>query len=168
VEKLKTWLLANAAEVPPDEPDPVSTCKLTDLSLGGCYVETESPFPERALVDLCLKAADIEIHADGIVRVMHPGSGMGVEFPSRTSAQRETVAHFIEFLTSQPGTMPELLISPKAIVADESQFEQGDASPEEHFEDPLVELLRGGEGLSRDAFLSELHKQRNPEAVASN
>ena len=66
VEKLKTWLLTNAAEVPPDEPDPVSTCKLTDLSLGGCYVETESPFPERALVDLCLKAADIEIHADGL------------------------------------------------------------------------------------------------------
>jgi DNA-binding response OmpR family regulator len=168
VEKLKTWLLSNAAEVPPDEPDPVSTCKLTDLSLGGCYVETESPFPERALVDLCLKAADIEIHADGIVRVMHPGSGMGVEFPSRTSAQRETVSHFIELLTSRPGTMPELLISPKAIVADESQFEQSDSSPEEHLEDPLVELLRGGEGLSRDAFLSELHKQRNPEAVASN
>ena len=168
VERLKSWLLANASEVPPDEPDPVSTCKLTDLSLGGCYVETESPFPERALVDLCLKAADIEIHADGIVRVMHPGSGMGVEFPSRTSAQRETVAHFIEFLTSRPGTMPELLISPKAIVADETQFRQPESSSEEHLEDPLVELLRSGEDLSRDAFLSELHRQRSPEAVASN
>jgi len=119
-------------------------------------------------VDLCLKAADIEIHADGIVRVMHPGSGMGVEFPSRTSAQRETVAQFIEFLTSRPGTMPELLISPKAIVADESQFQQSDSTTEEHLEDPLAELLRSGEDLSQDAFLSELHKQRNPEAVASN
>jgi DNA-binding response OmpR family regulator len=166
--KLKDWLLANASEVPPDEPDPVSTCKLTDLSLGGCYVETESPFPERALVDLCLRAADIEIHADGIVRVMHPGSGMGVEFPSRTSAQRETVAHFIEFLTSRPGTMPELLISPKAIVADETQFPQPASSSEEHLEDPLVELLRNGEDLSLDAFLAELQRQRNPEAVASN
>ena len=168
VEKLKSWLLANASEVPPDEPDPVSTCKLTDLSLGGCYVDTESPFPERALVDLCLKAADIEIHADGIVRVMHPGSGMGVEFPSRTSAQRETVAHFIEFLTSRPGTMPELLISPKAIVADETQFQQPASSPEEHLEDPLLELLRNGEALSREEFLAELQRQRNPEAVASN
>jgi len=168
VEKLKSWLLANESEVPPDEPDPVSTCKLTDLSLGGCYVDTESPFPERALVDLCLKAADIEIHADGIVRVMHPGSGMGVEFPSRTSAQRETVAHFIEFLTSRPGTMPELLISPKAIVADETQFQQPASSPEEHLEDPLLELLRNGEALSREEFLAELQRQRNPEAVASN
>jgi DNA-binding response OmpR family regulator len=167
VEKLKTWLLANASEVPPEEPDPVSVCKLTDLSLGGCYVETESPFPERALVDLCLKAADIEIHADGIVRVMHPGSGMGVEFPSRTRAQRETVAHFIEFLTSRPGTMPELLISPKAIVADESQFEQPGSTSEEHLEDPLVELLRTADSLSLDDFLAELHRQRNPETVAS-
>jgi|SRR5579862_866291 DNA-binding response OmpR family regulator len=168
VDKLKTWLLANASEVPPEEPDPVSTCKLTDLSLGGCYVETESPFPEKALVDLCLKAADIEIHADGIVRVMHPTSGMGVEFPSRTSAQRENVAHFIEFLTSRPGTMPELLISPKAIVADESQFDQPAGSSEEHLEDPLVELLRTGESLSRDEFVAELQRQRNPEAVASS
>jgi DNA-binding response OmpR family regulator len=168
VDKLKTWLLANASEVPPEEPDPVSTCKLTDLSLGGCYVETESPFPEKALVDLCLKAADIEIHADGIVRIMHPASGMGVEFPSRTSAQRETVAHFIEFLTSRPGTMPELLISPKAIVADESQFEHPTGPPEEHLEDPLVELLRTGESLSRDQFVAELQRQRNPEAVASS
>lgn len=168
VEKLKTWLLANASEVPPEEPDPVSTCKLTDLSLGGCYVDTESPFPEKALVDLCLRAADIEIHADGIVRVMHPASGMGVEFPSRTSAQRETVAHFIEFLTSRPGTMPELLISPKAIVADESQFDQPAGSAEEHLEDPLVELLRTGESLSRDEFVAELQRQRNPEAVASS
>jgi DNA-binding response OmpR family regulator len=167
VEKLKTWLLANASEVPPEEPDPVSTCKLTDLSLGGCYVETESPFPEKALVDLCLKAADIEIHADGIVRVMHPASGMGVEFPSRTSAQRETVAHFIEFLTSRPGTMPELLISPKAIVADESQFAQP-VGPADEQEDPLVELLRTGESLSRDEFVAELQRQRNPEAVASS
>jgi DNA-binding response OmpR family regulator len=167
VEKLKTWLLANASEVPPEEPDPVSTCKLTDLSLGGCYVETESPFPEKALVDLCLKAADIEIHADGIVRVMHPASGMGVEFPSRTSAQRETVAHFIEFLTSRPGTMPELLISPKAIVADESQFAQPVGSADEQ-EDPLVELLRTGESLSRNEFVAELQRQRNPEAVASS
>lgn len=168
VDKLKAWLLANASEVPPEEPEPVSTCKLTDLSLGGCYVETESPFPEKALVDLCLKAADIEIHADGIVRIMHPNSGMGVEFPSRTSAQRETVAQFIEFLTSRPGTMPELLISPKAIVADESQFEQPDGSAEDHLEDPLVELLRAGESLSPDQFVAELQRQRNPEAVASS
>jgi len=167
VDKLKAWLLANAREVPPEEADPVSLCKLTDLSLGGCYVETESPFPERALIDLCLKAAGMEIHADGMVRVMHPASGMGVEFPSRTPEQRETVANFIQFLTSRPGTMPELLISPKSLVADESQFQNADSASEDQLEDPLLELLHSGQELTRDQFLAELHRQRNPEAVAT-
>ncbi|MGC2197414.1 MAG: PilZ domain-containing protein [Terriglobales bacterium] len=167
-EQLTTWLQANTPDAPPEEADPVSVCKLTDLSLGGCYVETESPFPEGALVDLCLRAAGMEIHADGVVRVMHPGSGMGVEFPSRTLEQRETVAHFIEFLTRRPGTVPELLISPESLVADESQFENAESSSDDHLEDPLVELLRNGSSLQREQFLGELHRQRNPDAVASS
>jgi DNA-binding response OmpR family regulator len=167
VEHLKTWLLANSPDVPLEEADPVSICKLTDLSLGGCYVETESPFPEQALVDLCLRAGGMEIHADGMVRVMHPGSGMGVEFPSRTTEQRETVAHFIDFLTSRPGTVPELLISPKSLVADENQFATASPSSEEHLEDPLLDLLRGAQALSKDQFLAELHRQRNSETVTS-
>lgn len=167
-EQLKTWLLANSPEVPLEEADPVSLCKLTDLSLGGCYVETESPFPEQALVDLCLKAGGMEMHADGVVRVMHPSCGMGLEFPSRTSQQRDTVTHFIEFLTSRPGTMPELLISPKSLVADENQFAPHATANEEHLEDPLLDLLRSGQSLTKDQFLAELHRQRNPEAVASS
>ena len=168
LESLNTWLVANSPEVPPEEADPVSVCKLTDLSLGGCYVETESPFPEQALIDLCLKAAGMEIHAEGMVRVMHPASGMGVEFPSRTSEQRQTVSSFIEFLTSRPGTMPELVISPKLLFADEAQFHHTETSAEDHLEDPLLELLRTGQSLTRDQFLAELHRQRNSEAVASS
>jgi CheY-like chemotaxis protein len=167
VGKLKAWVLANSPEIPLDDAEPVSICKLTDLSLGGCYIETGSPFPECALVDLCLRAGEMEIHSDGMVRVMHAGSGMGVEFPSRTPEQREAVGHFINFLTSRPGTVPELLISPKSLIADEAQFQNTAPPGEDHLEDPLLELLRSGQSLTRDQFLSELHRQRNPEAVAS-
>jgi CheY-like chemotaxis protein len=167
VEPLNAWLSANSPEEPPEEADPVSVCKLTDLSLGGCYVETESPFPEQALIDLCLKAGGMEIHAEGMVRVMHPASGMGVEFPSRTQEQRQTVASFIEFLTSRPGTMPELVISPKLLFADEAQFQNAEASSDDHLEDPLLELLRNGQSLTREQLQAELHRQRNPEAVTS-
>ncbi len=164
VEPLKAWLLANSPDVPLEEAEPVSICRLTDLSLGGCYVETESPFPEQALVDLCLKAGGMEIHADGVVRVMHPSFGMGLEFPSRTDEQRETVTHFIEFLTSRPGTLPELLISPKSLVADENQFAASASTGHEHLEDPLLDLLRSAQTLTKDQFLTELHRQRNPES----
>ena len=108
------------------------------------------------------------VDADGMVRVMHPATGMGIEFPSRTTEQREMVAHFIEFLTSRPGTIPELLISPKSLLADENQFENSQPATEEHMEDPLLELLRGGSSLQREQFLAELHRQRNSEALASS
>jgi len=73
--QLQAWLRAAAG--PNGGPEEVvSHCKLTDLSLGGCYVETDSPFPENALVDLCLRAEDMAVHTEGMVRVTHPGKGM--------------------------------------------------------------------------------------------
>jgi DNA-binding response OmpR family regulator len=164
--KLNQWLAANSAETLPEEADAVSVCKLTDLSLGGCYVETESPFPEQAVVDLCLKAADMEVHAEGLVRVMHPAFGMGIEFPSRTHEQRTKVGDLIQFLTSRPGTQPELLISPRSLVLDETDFTSAGEGHE--MEDALVELLRNGTSLGRAEFMAELRKQRSSEAVASS
>jgi len=168
--QLKTWLSAAAARADADETVP--HCKLTDLSLGGCYVETAAPFPERALVDLCLKSGEMEVHTEGMVRVAHPGQGMGVEFPSRTAEQRAHVGNLINFLRSSPEAMPELSISPRALVADLTQFEPapaeaGNATAEEELEDPLLELLRRGTLLQQDDFLAELHHQRCPSDVAS-
>jgi c-di-GMP-binding flagellar brake protein YcgR len=118
------WLAAHSHDALPEEADAVNHCKLTDLSLGGCYVQTESPFPQSSAIDLCLKASGLQIHTQGLVRVMHPGHGMGVEFPSRTEEQRKSVADFIEFLTSQPGATPELEVSPRSLLADAVDLNQ--------------------------------------------
>jgi CheY-like chemotaxis protein len=161
-QPMNEWLAARSQDALPEEPEAASECQLTDLSLGGCYVHTESPFPQSSAVDLCLRAAGLEIHAEGFVRVMHPGHGMGIEFPARTDEQRKKVGDFIEFLTSQPGTKPQLEISPKSLVAstsDLSQTTEGDA------EDPLLELLRSGSGLNEEEFLAELGRQRTPADV---
>jgi CheY-like chemotaxis protein len=168
-EELKKWLKGAAAAVGTTD-DAVPHCKLTDLSLGGCYVQTDAPFPERALVDFCLKTNEMEVHTEGMVRVAHPGHGMGVEFPSRTPEQRAQVGNLISFLQNSPGAMPELSISPRALVADLTQFEPGEknpAEPSEELEDPLLELLRRGSSLQQEEFLAELQHQRNPEGVAS-
>src|SRR5207237_6784026 len=138
---LKTWVAANSPELPPEDPEPVSHCKLTDLSLGGCYVETESPFPEHAGIVLCLKAEDIEVKADATVRVMHPEFGMGIEFASRTAEQREAVGNFIDFLTTRPGTCPELLVAPRALTAREDHDHSG-AAITYGTQDSLLVLLR--------------------------
>ena len=164
-ERLGEWLTEHAQQSLPEEPDPLSQCKLTDLSVGGCYVETESPFPQASAVDLCLKAAGMEIHTEAVVRVMHPGHGMGIEFPARTEEQRKSVADFIAFLTSQPGATPHLEISPRSLVADSEELNpQADNGSE--FDDPLLDLLRTGAALEQPEFLSELHRQRNSPPVS--
>ena len=172
VADLKAWLKSAAAAAGDGRDETVPHCRLTDLSLGGCYVETDAPFPERALVDLCLKSETMEVHTEGMVRVNHPGHGMGVEFPSRTAEQRAQVGDLIDVLRGSPERTPELTISPRALVADLTQFEPGpqaaDAAAEsEEMQDPLLELLRRGSSLQQDDFLTELHHQRNPEDVAS-
>ena len=163
-ETLAAWLQAHSHDALPEEAGAVSHCKLTDLSLGGCYVQTESPFPQCSAVDLCLRATGMEIHTEGLVRVMHPGHGMGIEFPSRTEEQRKSVGEFIAFLTAQPGVTPELESSPRSLIAAEVDLKQTSTEGSEG-EDPLLELLRAGNSLEEEDFLSELHHQRTPASV---
>jgi CheY-like chemotaxis protein len=163
-DEINDWLSARSQDALPEEPDAVTQCKLTDLSLGGCYVQTESPFPQSSAVDLCLRAAGMEIHAEGLVRVMHPGHGMGIEFPARTEEQRKSVGDFIEFLTGQPGATPQLEISPRSLVANAVDLSRT-ASADADADDPLLELLWTGPALEEEAFLAELQRQRNPVAA---
>jgi CheY-like chemotaxis protein len=166
-QTLKAWVVTSAADLLPEDPDPVSECKLTDLSLGGCYVETESPFPERSGIVLSLKAEEMEVQAEGLVRVMHPEFGMGIEFASGTAEQREHVGAFINFLTSRPGTLPQLLITPRALAAlNDQDYRHSKASGEP--EDLLLGLLNRGDSLSQEDFLQELRQQRSSEEVTSS
>jgi len=159
--QLDEWLKAHFHEPDSAGDEGRIECKLTDLSLGGCYVETESPFPQSSAVDLCLKAAHIELRAEGFVRVMHPGHGMGIEFPSRTQEQRQRVEEFIGCLTSQPGSEPQLQVLPRSLVASAIDLEPGPGTGDEE-QDPLLTLIRGGDAMDQDKFLAELVRQRTP------
>jgi len=168
--QLRVWLQAAAVVHGGGPEETVPHCKLTDLSLGGCYVETDSPFPEQSLVDLCLRTGEMSVHTEGMVRVTHPGHGMGVEFPSRTPEQRAQVGSLIDFLRNCPDSMPDLSVSPRALTADLAQFkpepESADA-PAQDLDDPLLELLRRATAMQQDDFLEELRRQRSGENVAT-
>ena len=168
--QLKTWVQAASGAINAGAEETVPHCKLTDLSLGGCYLETDSPFPEHALVDLCLRTKEIAVHTEGLVRVTHPGHGMGIEFPSRTPEQRARVGDLIALLRSCPESMLELIVSPRALIADLSQFEHAsevaDTAGDDE-EDSLLELLRRGSVLDQEDFLAELRRQRSGESVAT-
>ena len=105
----------------------------------------------------------LEVQAEGVVRVMHPSAGMGIEFLSRTPEQREHVHKFIDFLSSRPGTTPELQVLPGTSAV----AELAEPSDGEKLEDPLLDLLHNHESLSQEEFLGELQKQRGSIEVYS-
>jgi c-di-GMP-binding flagellar brake protein YcgR len=159
LDRLNAWLESHAPEFEQD--DPPAPCKLTDLSLGGCYLDTASPFPVRTRIILSMKVAGVGFRAEGIVLVMHSDLGMGIEFSRTTEPQRNDLEKFIQALTNTNGVLPELLVEPEGL-------ETGDPAPQSApgADDPLVELFRKKTDLAPEAFQAELRKQRNPKAAA--
>ena len=86
---LREWLRQNSPDG--DQDDPPARCQLTDLSLGGCYLSISSPFPVLTRVTLSMKTAGAELRSEGVVRVMHPEKGMGVEFAQTTAGHRASL-----------------------------------------------------------------------------
>jgi c-di-GMP-binding flagellar brake protein YcgR len=161
--RLKAWLGTRAPEFEQD--DPPAPCKLTDLSLGGCYLETGSPFPQRTRIVLSMQVAGTQQRAEGVVLVMHPDLGMGVEFTQTTDQQRAQVESFIHALTSRNGVLPEILVEPEGLETTEPI---NTPTMKTGLEDPLLELFRRRAELTPEAFQSELRKQRNPSPKAAH
>jgi hypothetical protein len=53
---------------------------ITDVSLGGCYVEMLSPLPVDSVIHLSLNPGNTTLHMSGKVRSSQMGLGMGVAF----------------------------------------------------------------------------------------
>jgi ActR/RegA family two-component response regulator len=151
--QLRDWLRQNSPEA--DQDDPPIRCQLTDLSLGGCYLEISSPFPASSRVTLSMRAGAVEVRAQGIVRIMHPDKGMGVQFTQNTPEQRAALEKFLGVLTENRSLLPELLVQAEGLENDVVQ-RQPSASDTE---DPLLQLF-SGEPLSAEAFHEALRKQR--------
>jgi CheY-like chemotaxis protein len=154
--RLREWLSRNSPDVEKD--DPPVRCQLTDLTLGGCYLEIASPFPVATRVNLIMGAAGVNIRIDGVVRVMHPEQGMGVEFIRRTPEQRALLENFLSILTQKRDLLPEVLVEPDSLELDSADNSKTEAALQE--EDALLELFRKQSSFPADAFLAELRKQR--------
>lgn len=162
-DRLKAWLESRAPEFEQD--DPPAPCKLTDLSLGGCYLETGSPFPLRTRIILSMQVAGAQFRAEGVVLVMHSDLGMGIEFTQATDPQRVHLEKFIQALTSSNGVLSEILVEPEGLETTEPvNAPPIKAGPE----DPLLDLFRRRAELTPEAFQAELRKQRNPAPKAAS
>jgi CheY-like chemotaxis protein len=70
-------------------------CKITDISAGGCYVETTHPLPAGTHLVIEVRTEDLKLRLRGKVQNMHRGYGMGIEFSRRTVEERELVKQLI-------------------------------------------------------------------------
>jgi CheY-like chemotaxis protein len=154
--QLKSWLARHSPEI--EKEDPPVPCKLTDLSLGGCYLEAATPFPAGTRVALSMRIAEIQVRAEGVVRVMHPETGMGVEFTRATGQQREQVEKLIQALMNSQGGLPELVVEPEGMSDPEPAAPVQPVADET--EDPLLDLFRRKTEFTTESFLSELRRQR--------
>jgi hypothetical protein len=161
--QLAEWLARNSPDAEKDDP-PVG-CRLTDLSLGGCYLDIASPFPVSTRVTLSMRAAGVELRTEGIVRIMHADRGMGVEFTKTTPEHRELLEKFLSLLTDNRDVLPELLVEPEGLETDATQSPLIAVSGET--EDTLLGLFRNQGALSVDAFLIELRNQRGLAAASA-
>ena len=152
---LRRWLGSQLPELEQD--DPPLNCRLSDLSLGGCYLETNSPFCVRTRVILSLKTGEFKAWARGVVRIMHPEFGMGIEFSQSTPAQHEQVHAMIEMLRAGGESAAELKVEPDGL---ETMAEDSAAGEWPEAEDSLVELFRQKTDVPIEAFLQQMRQQR--------
>src|SRR6266849_9227414 len=78
---------------------------LSDTSLGGCFVETATPVPSGADVEIGVWLANGKIWIKGviltgIVTKSSPCFGIRIKYAELDPAERETLRHFLKFVES--------------------------------------------------------------------
>jgi uncharacterized protein (TIGR02266 family) len=68
---------------------------ISDLSLAGCYIETQTPVPVGTRMEFLFKLRERPFSLVGTVRYVHPQMGMGVEFLKVSPEQLEMLRRII-------------------------------------------------------------------------
>jgi CheY-like chemotaxis protein len=77
-------------------------CTLTDISPGGCYIETTETFGSGTALEIVVRTEDLRLRIQWRVLSMHPGFGMGLEFTLRTEEHRKQVQQLLACAQSEP------------------------------------------------------------------
>lgn len=70
-------------------------CNLSDISPGGCFVETTESLPKGTPVEIVVRTAEQKLCIAGRVTSTNPGFGMGVQFSLRNDEQKKQVQYLI-------------------------------------------------------------------------
>jgi len=82
-------------------------CILSDVSTGGCYIETTEPFPAGTPVEIVVRTPGLKLAVHGRVQSVNAGFGMGVQFSVRTAAAKRQVEQLLACVPE-----PETFVEP--------------------------------------------------------
>ena len=93
------------AEVTDEQSSGTLSMRISELSLNGCYLQTEAPFPQGAVVSLKVFYEGAFFEARATVAYSQPKQGMGVAF-------RDTKPYFVGVL--KKWLLAAMLANPKS------------------------------------------------------
>ncbi|HKV64678.1 MAG TPA: PilZ domain-containing protein [Candidatus Acidoferrum sp.] len=71
----------------------------SDISMGGAFICTSKPLPSNTRLRITLKRKDQQVEALGVVRIVKPRIGMGIEFIDLEANHHEVLRRWVEQLT---------------------------------------------------------------------
>ena len=74
---------------------------LTDISLGGCYVETTAIMPAGTPLKLVFSIDDGRVQAEGNVLRLDPGTGIAFQFSDTTRGDRGKIPQVIDYVQKE-------------------------------------------------------------------
>jgi hypothetical protein len=80
--------------------------RCSDLSAGGCYIDTLSPFAVGAVVRIRMKHDESEFEAAAVVAYAHVSMGMGLAFTEIKREHQAVLRSWIADLSGEPAPEP--------------------------------------------------------------
>jgi hypothetical protein len=95
-------------EILSDRTEAFTTAKLRDISSRGCFVEINPPPALGSQTQLLFQAGGGDIRAQGVVRFVSKGHGVGIEFTEMGRDDQIQLEGLIKLLASGRSLLPEL------------------------------------------------------------
>jgi diguanylate cyclase (GGDEF)-like protein/putative nucleotidyltransferase with HDIG domain len=87
-----------AIELQTENEGPPVFANLTDISMGGCYVETSNIVSPGSTIKLVFSMDDASLAAQGVVARLDPGAGIAVQFREVNRDGRERMLRILEYV----------------------------------------------------------------------
>lgn len=97
--------------------------QLSDISLGGCYLDMMNPLPAETEVELTVRVGARQIRGRGRVRASRQGFGMGIAFTEMSPEDFGTLKELIQGLGASYFRGPAENVEPQSASDSSAAFE---------------------------------------------